>query len=533
MVERKNAAARRETRRAHPQSIVRIALIAIFAFFGLGAWALASPIGAAPDDDFHLASIWCSWGEREGLCAPGDSAEERVIDQRLVEAAICYAHEPEQSAACVQDEAAEVSTDRGNFQGAYPPLFYATMGAFASPDIEISTITMRLVNAGIFVTAATALLVLLRPGQRGPLVWGFTITMVPLGVFLIPSVNPSSWALLGGLTVWLAAHGFYTAESRGRRVALGALALIIGVMAAGARGDAAVFVAFAGLAAAILAFEQTVVWLKRAALSLALIVIGAVFFLTANQATSIAGVAASGDGVTAAAADGEPVSRLSTLIFNLIDLPWLWTGGSGTWALGWQDTVVPQTVWVFGIGLIFVLTFWGLRAISLRKGIVLVLALAGLTLIPLAILFGKGLRVGEWVQPRYLLPLLAIFVGVALYGFAKDHLGFSRLQTGIIFAMVAVANTLALRSTLRRYITGTDGGGLNLNADIEWWWSLPVSPMAVWVGGSIAFALLLVGLFTVLYANGERPSLPASERANETALPHSGPGGGRIQREGA
>lgn len=501
-------------------------LTALFAFIGLGSWALASPVGAAPDDDYHLVSIWCALGDREGLCAPGEEVDERVVTERLVEASLCFAYDPEQSAECNLNDTATVSTKRGNFEGAYPPLFYSTMGVFASPNIDVSTISMRLFNAALFVGAVTALLALLRPGQRGPLIWTFAATMVPLGVFIIPSVNPSSWAVLGGLTVWLAAYGFFTAETRWRRIALGALAIILGVMAAGARGDSAVFVAFAGLVAAILTFEKTTIWLKRAALSLGLMVIGIFFFFTANQATSIAGVGLSGtgDGGGTSAVTGVeevPVSRWSSLIFNFIDLPWLWTGGTGTWALGWHDMLVPQTVWVFGIGLIFVMVFWGLRTLNWQKSAALAMGLAGLVVIPLYILFGKALRVGEWVQPRYLLPLLIIFLGVALFGFARDHLGFTRLQTGLMFAMATAANSLALRSNMRRYITGTDGGGFNLNAEIEWWWNLPIQPMTVWVVGSLAFGLMMAGIFLYLYAKGERPGLPESERGSQGALPAS------------
>ena len=98
---------------------------ALFAFAGLGAWAIASPVGAAPDDDFHLASIWCALGDREGLCAPGDEADERTVPERLIESSRCFASYPEQSAQCLVDDETQVSTSRGNFTGIYPPVFYA------------------------------------------------------------------------------------------------------------------------------------------------------------------------------------------------------------------------------------------------------------------------------------------------------------------------------------------------------------------------------------------------------------------------
>ena len=39
------------------------------AFFVMCAgWALTSPPGSSPDDDFHLTSIWCAAGTQDGRC---------------------------------------------------------------------------------------------------------------------------------------------------------------------------------------------------------------------------------------------------------------------------------------------------------------------------------------------------------------------------------------------------------------------------------------------------------------------------------
>ncbi|MGD9606266.1 MAG: DUF2142 domain-containing protein [Leucobacter sp.] len=490
---------------------------AVFAFIGLGAWAIASPVGAAPDDDFHLASIWCGLGEREGLCELGDEANERTVPERLIEASQCFAHVHTKSADCDISDEPTVSTERGNFMGNYPPLYYSVLGVLAGPDITVSTVLMRLFNVAIFVGAVSATLALLKPGQRGPMIWGAVATLVPLGVFIIPSVNPSSWAVLGGLTVWVATYGFLTATSRARLIALGVIALVVGVMGAGARGDSAAYVAFAGFAAAVLSFDRTRTWLTRAILPLVLCVVAAAFFLSSSQSSEIVREStSSGAGSAIVGADGAAVAAggFELLMRNLLDLPVLWFGSAGIWGLGWLDTPVFPVVWILLIGVLVALPFWGLRVMTRRKGIVLLLALFALAAIPLYILQGKGVRVGEFVQPRYLLPLLIIFVSIALFGFAKDHLGLSRTQSALILLIVAGANSLSLHNNMRRYISGLgDGGGFNLNANIEWWWSMPLSPMVVWFVGSAAFALTLAGLFLILYPKGERPSAPLEERA--------------------
>ena len=39
-----------------------IQLVPLLAILALACWALASPVGSSPDDNFHLASIWCAGG---------------------------------------------------------------------------------------------------------------------------------------------------------------------------------------------------------------------------------------------------------------------------------------------------------------------------------------------------------------------------------------------------------------------------------------------------------------------------------------
>jgi hypothetical protein len=86
---------------------------------------------------------------------------------------------------------------------------------------------------------------------------------------------------------------------------------------------------------------------------------------------------------------------------------------------------------------------------------------------------------------------------VALYRSSSNSgLALSRGQVSIIGAGLFLANTLALHLNLRRYVTGMDEQGLNLDQSIEWWWSgFPISPNTVWVTASLSFALLLFSLW--------------------------------------
>ena len=58
----------------------------------------------------------------------------------------------------------------------------------------------------------------------------------------------------------------------------------------------------------------------------------------------------------------------------------------------------------------------------------------------------------------------------------------------LAYTYTAKGNLVALEANIRRYVTGIDAPGLNLDAGREWWWNLPFGPNLVWMVGSVAFA---------------------------------------------
>ena len=132
-----------------------IHLVPVLVLVVLGGWAVASPVGSAPDDDFHLTSIWCANGARADLCLAGPTPGERIVPPAVLYAP-CFAQDPEVTAVCqlgYLEDGPEptVVTSRGSFESNYPPLFYATMNLFAGPDVIASALVMRLVNILLFV----------------------------------------------------------------------------------------------------------------------------------------------------------------------------------------------------------------------------------------------------------------------------------------------------------------------------------------------------------------------------------------------
>lgn len=461
----------------------------VLALVAILSWGFASSVGSSPDDDFHLSSIWCGQGERD-ICGDAVNEGERSLYRDLMIDAVCNAFNAEASASCQGEDFGQnpddvVETGRGNFDGLYPPVFYFVMSTFATEDIETSVLVMRSANAVIFVGFVSLLFWLLPLHRRQTLVWAIAVTIVPLGIWLIPSTNPSSWAILSAATLWVALLGMFESAGR-RRIALGAMAGVAVVIGAGARADAALYAGLSILLVLLLVLRRNRALLWPTVVALAFAALAGVLFLGASQ-SSAATEGLGGPGGT------ENPAVLA--IANLINVPALWAGiyGSG-FGLGWLDTAMPAAVWFAGVGSLIAVLFVGIAARVPRKLIAVVVLLIVIWLYPTYLLVQSQSIVGANFQPRYLLPLLVVMAGFLLLQTPERPLVVTRIQVGIVVVALSFANALALHMTMRRYLTGTDVAGINLDADVEWWWNIPVSPMAVWIIGSLAFAGAMVGI---------------------------------------
>ena len=465
-------------------------LAPVLALIAVGAWVFASPLGSAPDDDFHLASIWCAGTTEASTCAPGPEAGERLVPSALLDSP-CYAHQGDRSAACQGDSledstSTEVST-RGNFKNNYPPVYYTVMSFFAGDDFVASALLMRIVNVILFVAMTSALFCLLPRARKPTLLSAWMITTVPLGIFLIASNNPSSWAIIGVGSAWLALLGYFESEGR-RKVALGALFVVAALIASGARGDAAIYIVLSVGVVGILTFALNRRYLLSAILPVLVTVVAIAFYFSSLQSTvSVSGL---GDPEL----DGPaPSDKFSLLATNLLNIPSLWVGifaGDG-WGLGWIDTAMPAVVSFGALAVFIAMVFTGLRDVNWRKTLAVTLVALVLWLLPAYVLTAGNNPVGHNVQPRYILPLFLVLAGLAVMTIGIDRLRLSAPQAVFSLVALAVAQSVALHANMGRYLTDAGSSGWNLNQGIQWWWDTPVSPMTVWIAGSLAFAALV------------------------------------------
>jgi hypothetical protein len=165
---------------------------------------------------------------------------------------------------------------------------------------------------------------------------------------------------------------------------------------------------------------------------------------------------------------------------------------------------MPAIVWALTLGLFMALMFSAVQWFTVKQSLGVTAALFFLTFIPLYILLQSGLEVGQQVQPRYLLPLIGLLAATALHRTSSDSgVNLSQAQVFIVGFGLFVANAIALHLNLRRYVTGMDIMGVNLDEGIEWWWDgVTLSPNSVWLIATLASMSLLFSLWKLRHEIG-------------------------------
>lgn len=460
------------------------------------AWAAASPLGSTPDEDFHLGSIWCSALAPGGSCERTGVPEDPHVEQVIVPAELlhesmagCFAFHPDVSASCQAiTPIGDPPLTRAN-DGLYPGGYYQVMGVLVTSHVTVSVLAMRMLSWVVCLGLLAAAGLVSLGSTRRALIVAVLATAVPMSVYLFASVNPSGVAIAAVAAFWAAAFTFMIPEVAGRRlVVAGVIAATAAVIAVGTRADAGMFLALAAGA----------VWLlhrgDRDLRNRRVILLGVVALV------GLIGVALSGGGSEAASGlVDHPDRDLAAVLFHdITHLPELLAGGLGLSNLGWADTAMPSVVFVTMLMVVASVVTVGLRAADSMKSRVVGLLSLALVAIALYVLVAGRNLVGENVQPRYFVPLLMVIVGSALVCLRSDApVCFGRTQRIVLAAAISVAHAAALHATIRRYVTGDDVLGFDLDSLREWWWPHGPSPMVVWFVGSAAFAAVCSWLLVV------------------------------------
>lgn len=527
---------------------LRFAIVPAF-LAALAAWALATPVGSSPDEDFHIANIYCMADESKCRSKaveewpygfpgwPPDPAARtstsplyatakdaypdlwqypapRRLPCYVLNGSNWYAPNSTVAADCLNGEDptdnTPASVDRLSY---YPPFFYATMAPFTSDTIRKSVVTWRLVNITIAVVLAACSLGLAIPRYRRTIAIGWLVASVPFGLFLISSANPSAWAIIGTAAMLGPALALLSRpwERRGSSIRI-AFVAICGLMAAGSRSEGAFPVAISAIVVLILAGRIPIRRSNRIALGLGLggLLVAAVFVV--RESEKLRDVVETG--LDSAFAD--PATQVASFWDALLAAPGLYSQVHSP-LLGWLEIGMPAAVGVLAGAAFWGAGFYGLSTFFRRKLIAVVLLALVMILVPAIVLLN-----GQDLQARYFLPLVYVFAFVLLVPSVRDSLPeMSRAQKGALVLGLGIANSLALLQVTVRYVSGLTMGATNPRAFAahpvpDWWWDYWISPFTNWVFGSVAFA---VGCYLLLRNPGPLYPAPTLQGIPKSAEP--------------
>ena len=424
---------------------------------GMG-WALTSPVGSSPDDDYHLSSIWCAAGDSKGDCVViGTGSLDGVarLPVNVVQASDCFRYDFRVNAGCTVNVAGDVSiattSHLNQVERLYPTGYYSVMSLLVSENVERSVLAMRLLNVAIASLLLALLLGIVPRGIAFATSAALVVSFMPLGLFLLPSTNPSGWVSSGILLFWgFALALLHQRDWRSPRtwlIAGGAAAAV--AMAVNARVDAAAYVVVTCVVVFLL-----VGWGKARSNIGSSVFVGVLGLVGAFSYLSFQ---------TPGGGDGGPMGiadrGLGLLLTNFAYLPATIRGIVGDGALGWNDTQLVPLVPMVGVLVLGAVAWAGLSTMWTRKAWAASFAFISLYAIPLWFLQKEGLGAGEVVQPRYLLPLLSLLVASLLLGRSVQvPIVMPRLPLIWVTGGLSVAGILAFWSNAHRYAAGTNVG---------------------------------------------------------------------------
>ena len=459
--------------------------------FGI-SWAISSPPGSASDEIYHLGSIWCAWGENEICKFDGEvmnNGRRNITLSSDFSKAGCFRSDLDRvnkSAVCYLQE--NSNQDRFSWEmnsGNYPGLTYTVLRIFATSNVETSVIVMRFFNYSIFTIICILAFFSLSSKIYFSALLAFFITLIPVSIFFITSINPSSWTIVGVGFYWAFLWNFLEEGKilERKKILLGLI--LTTILSIGSRSDGSIYILIVNLL-----FLITYIFekekdneIKKKSLLIIFISLCGLIQLISNKQFEAESTKDEGD------------KGADLFIQNLTELPKYYLGifggrGPEVWpfGLGWFDTEIPILVSVLGTLNIVLILFSIINKMSVRQRMIISILPLFMILNPLLILQLRQSNATYFLQPRYLIPLLIVLLGVLTIEI-KWSQGRNVLLYFIIISL-SVGNSISLFTNLKRYTVGLDSEQ-SFFSKFEWWWNIPITPGITWVVGTLALPILM------------------------------------------
>jgi hypothetical protein len=425
-------------------------------FLILFGWAIGSPPGSSPDEDLHLSSAWCHAKYQEGNC--------ETIPKRLVEVGKCYFFDSQTTSVC-EESIAQIEVAPERIYG--DKRYYHFLSNFISlSSVDRSTIQLRVVNSILSSIAIFLIIVLTTRSIYLPILISWLTVNIPLGFFILSSVNPSSWLYIFAFLFLPFVYKLFQQKESSTLVSSKILILIATlILALEGRSDTLLFASIFAVSLLPVIFNLTMKNEKyKTFVNIFTLVMAGPLAIAVWNRSNLVNFREFKIG------EWEILTSLPSIV----------TGVFGGWGLGSLETTMPPITYIGSFVTILVILFMSLRFINKSESITYILLGFFAFLIPFFVLVRSNLRVGEWVQPRYILPIFYALIGLCLIvifrSFKTKPL---LLVTNFLFVISTISFSFALHTFYRRYTVGLDNYSLIFREPDSWWWKFDAFPSPV------------------------------------------------------
>jgi hypothetical protein len=304
----------------------------------------------------------------------------------------------------------------------------------------------------------------------------FLVGLGPWGSFLISSIHPSAWTITL-LPLFLVCLFIVIREkSIVLRIFAGVAALLIWFTSQDIRNDARYFLVIAMFTAIVWGvkirheIKSRPMWLKVSGVVALFIFYVQLLHPLVRNVIGAFGV--------------SQLDKVFNLTTTKVPLTLMNLFG-GNYGLGSSDTPLSDLVVFCGIASLFLIIYTTAQRVSKRNWLIVFLMSTLLVLLTLRADLDNVGTSGRYILPLYLMCLITYLASVET-SFSRPLIT-SRTISRILVFTLTLGNSIALHQTMRRYITGVDVTGWNLNKNAEWWWTVAPSPMTIWMLGTLAF----------------------------------------------
>ena len=448
----------------------------------LACYSVSSSIGSGPDTDYHLANIWCGWGEAQGLCENQGringvpSAEVPFMFQ------MCNERTIESFPACEFETEHPESQFLRTQSGPSQNLYYKIMRVFASENPVTGVIQIRILNSVITSLILLSILTLSTWRLRFAGLAAISFSSVPNVLQYTTSVNPRSWSILSVSTSWIFLYSYLESREDSRRVRRGRLVafLFAAFLAFATRIDASIMVIVtSALVYLSCRFRPEQLKLRTSLTGLSLIILSyfALQFFPRILALFSIGIP-------------QGYERLQYSIFQIIHIP-EFVADWGSYRVG-QSGSGPGIVGIIGLLLFSTNMVFALQKSDFKQRVIFTVN----SIIVFGMLTKSTIALGGIVPAPgiYSLGLAAPWLGITI-AFSKSNFQFmsSMGNRKVAITLLSFAHAISFYSWMEFHTRrGKELGfyqQMSLNG--TWWWDTWISPNFVFISGTLLFPVFL------------------------------------------